>query len=195
MSDKGWANPAPAGMMVLAFYLGCLWPVAAGMAPHELIYILVALGFCGGLIQVISGIIELRNGEIGPGNIMLAFSSFMWLGMLEKLLQCLKLLPPNTAAVDGWVFLIMALLMISFTPAYMIKGTAPTLFMVWTDVFFLFAGLFFLTSFKPFWIIATWDLPLMILTIIWQCAGIILNTTFKRQVISLGPPLIKIDKN
>jgi len=183
-----WANPGPAGLMVLAFYLGCLWPVATGLAPHELVYCLIPLGLAGALTQLTAGIIECRNGEIVPGNILMAFSAFMWYGFGEKLLQALHILPHNTAAVDGWVFLIMGLLMVGFTPAFFPAGTAQALFMLSTDVFFLSAGLSWLTGSKTLWMIAGWDLPIVIITILWQVIGIMLNTHFKRQIISMGPP-------
>jgi len=77
---EAFANPGPAGLMVLAFYLGCLWPVITHHAPHEMAHVLIALGFAGGLVQFVAGVIDLKNGEIMTGNIMLAFSTFMWLG-------------------------------------------------------------------------------------------------------------------
>ena len=62
--DNGskFANPGPAGLMVLAFYLGCLWPVATGMASHDQGTVLIALGFAGALTQTIAGGLALHKG-------------------------------------------------------------------------------------------------------------------------------------
>lgn len=97
-SEHPFANPGPAGLMVLAFYLGCLWPIATGSAPHSLSVVLVPLGLAGGIIQLVAGIIELRNGATMTGNILLAFSTFMFLGMGENLLKALDLMPAGTVS-------------------------------------------------------------------------------------------------
>ncbi|MFY9398609.1 MAG: hypothetical protein WAR22_09630, partial [Desulfomonilia bacterium] len=62
--DNGskFANPGPAGLMVLAFYLGCLWPVATGMASHDQGTVLIALGFAGAITQIVAGVIALHKG-------------------------------------------------------------------------------------------------------------------------------------
>jgi len=188
--DHPFANPGPAGLMVLAFYLGCLWPVATHMVPHELAIVLVPLGLAGGLVQMTAGIIELRNGAILPGNILMAFSAFMWYGFGEHLLRGLGLIKVSTAGVDGWVFLIMGLLMVGFTPGFFLANTAASLFMLATDVFFLGAALFWLTGVPVFWEIAGWDLPVVVITILWQVVAQVLNTHFGKQIISLGPAWI-----
>jgi succinate-acetate transporter protein len=187
-----FANPGPAGLMVLAFYLGCLWPVATHQVPHELAVVLVPLGLAGGIVQLAAGIIELRNGMAMTGNILLAFSTFMFLGMGEHLMKVLSLMPADTAGVDGWVFLIMGILMCGFTIGHLPGPLAPLIFMITTDLFFVPAGLYFLTGMDIFWTIAGWDLPLVVLSIIWVVLGTILNPIFQKTIIPLGPSLIKI---
>ncbi|MDN5345137.1 MAG: uncharacterized protein PWQ18_1251 [Clostridia bacterium] len=191
MANGKWANPGPAGSMVLAFYLGCLWPVATGLAPKELVFLLIPLGLAGAVVQTTAGVIELRNGAILPGNVLLAFSAFMWYGFGEKLLQALRIVGHDTAAVDGWVFLIMGLLMTGFTPGFFLANTAAALFMVATDVFFLSAALSWLLGSWFLWAVAGWSLPFVIIFIIWQAIGDILNAHFGRPIIWMGPPLIK----
>ncbi|HNR50847.1 MAG: hypothetical protein BWZ01_00944 [Deltaproteobacteria bacterium ADurb.BinA179] len=188
--DNGskFANPGPAGLMVLAFYLGCLWPVATGMASHDQGTVLIALGFAGAITQIVAGVIALHKGEILNGNILCAFSAFMWLGCIEHLGKVLGWIPPNTAMVDGWVFLIMGILMVIFTHPHLAAPKVAFWFMVFTDLFFVPAGLFFLTGQKIFWLIAGWDLPLVVISIIWLVGGTVLNNFWGRQVIPLGKP-------
>jgi succinate-acetate transporter protein len=191
-SKHPFANPGPAGLMVLAFYLGCLWPIATHQAPHELSVVLVPLGLAGGIIQLTAGIIELKNGMAMTGNILLAFSTFMFLGMGENLLKALAIMPADTMAVDGWVFLIMGILMTGFTIGHLPGPLAPLIFMVTTDLFFVPAGLFFITGMDIFWFIASWDLPLVIISIIWVVLGTILNPIFRRTIVPLGRPLVTL---
>jgi len=183
-----FANPGPAGLMVLGFYLGCLWPVATGNAPHEMATVLVPLGVAGSVVQLVAGVICLRNHEIMNGNILLAFSAFMILGVGENLLKALHIMPPNTMAVDGWVFLIMGVLMCGFTVGHLTVPRAAFFFMITTDIFFMFAAFYFLTANQIFWNIASWDLPLVVVSIVWVALGIVLNTHFGRTVVPLGKP-------
>ena len=188
--DNGskFANPGPAGLMVLAFYLGCLWPVATGQAPHEQGMVLIALGFAGAITQITCGIIALHKGEVLNGNILCAFSAFMWLGCIEHIGKAFNFIPHNTMVVDGWVFLIMGIFMVFFTHPHLAAPKVAFWFMVFTDLFFVPAGLFFLTGQKIFWVIAGWDLPLVVISIIWLVSGVVLNTFWGKQVIPLGKP-------
>ncbi len=191
MEKKPYANPGPAGLMVLAFYLAALWPIATHRAPHEMINVLIALGFAGGIVQFTAGIIDLRNGEIMTGNIMLAFSAFMWLGFWEFLGKSLGFIPENTAIVDGYVFIVMGILMVGFTFGHFKAPKIALLFMLFTDVFFLSAGFFFLNHNLLLWKIVGIDLPLVILSILWMVFGIVLNGVFGKEVIPMGKPLIR----
>ncbi|MDQ1277347.1 MAG: uncharacterized protein QG555_387 [Thermodesulfobacteriota bacterium] len=188
--EHPFASAGPAGLMVLAFYLGCLWPVATHQVDHSMATVLVALGLAGGITQLTAGIIELRNGMIMQGNILLAFSTFMFLGMGENFLKAVQIMPLNTMAVDGWVFLIMGILMCGFTIGHLLVPFAAFLFMVFTDLFFVPAGLYFLTHEQIFWTIASWDLPFVVIAIIWAVLGSVLNNLFGKQIIPLGKPLI-----
>ncbi len=188
---NSFANPGPAGLMVLAFYLGALWPVATHQAPHQMANVLIALGFAGGLVQFTAGIIDLKNGEIMTGNIMLAFSAFMWLGFWEFLGKSLGFIPENTTIVDGWVFIIMGVLMSGFTIGHLKAPKIAFWFMIFTDIFFLSAGLFFLTMKGILWVIAGWSLPFVIFTILWTVFGIVLNGVFGKTVIPMGKPFIQ----
>ncbi len=191
METRPYANPGPAGLMVLAFYLAALWPVVGGKAPHEMATILIPLGFAGGVVQFTAGIIDLRNNEIMTGNIMLAFSAFMWLGFWEFLGKSLGFIPHDTSIVDGYVFTVMGILMVGFSFGHLKAPLASLVFMIFTDIFFLFAGAFFLTHKIFLWKVVGFDIPLVILSILWIVFGIILNEIFKKEIIPMGRPILK----
>ena len=140
---------------------------------------------------MVAGIIALHKGEIMNGNILLAFSAFMWLGFGENLLKALGIMPIDTRAVDGWVFLIMGILRCGFTIGHLLAPKVAFWFMVFTDLFFVPAGLYFLTGAKIFWTIATWDLPFVVLSIIWVVLGTVLNNHFQKSIIPMGAPYYK----
>lgn len=192
MSDqkRSHVTAGPAGLMVLAFYLGCLFAVLKGHASPELLVILVPLGLIGGVVQLCAGFFELQHGRSLPGNVMCAFSAFMFLGMGEQLLKVLKFLPANSSGVDGYVFTIMGLLMAGFTFAFLYKTLAAGLFMISTDVFFLCAGVSWLFGIHVLFTIAAWSLPVVIVTIIWQAVGEVLNSDMGETIIGLGKPLL-----
>lgn len=196
MKDKHtFASPGPAGLIVLAFYLGGFFPLAAKIAPHDLVAILVVLGFVGGIVQLIAGVIELHNGAILPGNLLCAFSGFMFLGMGENLLKVLNILPGNSAPVDGYVFLIMGIIMVAYTPPFLYKNFAGSVFMITTDIFFCFAAFSWLFDIPLLFKIAAWDIPFVICSILWQVIAEVYNEIYDREVISLGRPILKVKKS
>jgi len=188
-NSSTFASASPAGELALAFYLACLWPVATGMAPKEQGLVLIALGFAGGITQLVAGIINLHKGNI-MGNIMVAFSIFMFYGAIEKLGQSLGFIPPDTRIVDGWIFAVMGATMVILTIPHFTLPKAFLWFMIFTDAFFVPASLFFLTGQKIFWFIAGWDLPFMIVACVYCATGIMLNTFYGREVMPMGKPLV-----
>lgn len=187
-NEKSFANPGPAGLMVLAFYLSALWAIFTNQAPKDAVGVLIALGFAGGIVQFSAGIIDLKNGEIVSGNIMLAFSTFMWLGFWEFLGKALQIIPPDTSFVDGWVFLVMGILMSGFTIVYLKANKVAFWFMFFTDIFFLSGGIFFLSHIEQFFLIMSWVLPIIIILIIWLALGSVINTAINKELIPLGRP-------
>jgi len=190
-SEHPFAPAAPAGLMVLTFYLSCLFPILIGTAPEEMIYVLIPLGLAGGIVQLSSGIMELRCGMIVPGNIMCGFSAFMFLGMGENILKLFKLIPAHTAAVDGYVFMIMGLYMVGFTLPFLHKNLVAGIFMITTDIFFCGCGISWLFGLPIFFKIATWSLVPIVITAMWQAVAEVLNHSMGREIVKMGAPLLK----
>lgn len=184
-----FASASPAGEMALAFYLGCLWPTWVGLAPHEHGAVLISLGIGCAITQLVAGVINLHKGNI-MGNIMVAFSIFMWYGALEKLGQVLGFIPHHTTVVDGCVFMVMGIVMVILTIPHFTMPKAFAFFMIFTDLFFVPASLFFFTGSKIAWFIAGWDLPFMITACVYCATGIMLNTYFGKEVMPMGKPFV-----
>jgi len=184
------ATAGPCGLMVLAFYLACLWPGAVGLVLPAMLVLLIPLGFAGAIVQTVAGIVELVRGNIVGGNVNLAFSAFMWYGAGGHLLKVLNIGPANTASVDGWVFLVMGLFMVGFTPIFLRISLSLSVFILATDTFFMGWALAWLLGNHTLFLIGAWALPVVILAIIWDVVGTILNTFCGKAVISMGSPLI-----
>lgn len=185
------ATAGPCGLMVLAFYLGCLWPGAVGMAEPSVHVLLIPLGLAGAVVQSVAGIVELARGNILGGNVNLAFSAFMWYGAGGNLLKFLHIGPTNTSGADGWVFLVMGLFMLGFTPIFCRATLSLSVFILATDVFFISWALSWILGNAVLFQIGAWALPVVIIAIVWDVVGTILNSVLEKQVISLGSPLIK----
>lgn len=193
MSDSkiSLATAGPCGLMVLAFYLSCLWAGSAGLADPSMHVLLIPLGLAGAIVQTVAGIIELNRGNILGGNVNLAFSAFMWYGAGGTLLKFLHIGPAITSSADGWIFLVMGLFMVGFTPIFCRITLSTSIFMISTDVFFIGWALSWILSNAILFKIGTWALPVIIVSIIWDVVGTIHNTVFERQIIPLGSPLLK----
>lgn len=125
MSNKehGWANPLPAGLVALAvvcfmYYALMLGKVNAGKAS-----ILIGLWMIGGfVVQVIVGVVELKEGSIAGGNLFTFFSGFFMLtgGMvfIAKVLCAVNGFPIDPA-IEAYAWLPIAITLLLWTPAYM----------------------------------------------------------------------------
>lgn len=191
MNKDSFASAAPAENMVLAFFLMVLFIIAAGYTPPATAMVLIPLGFAASIVQTITGIIQLKNNDILGGNINLAFSVFTWMASIETLFKALQIIPANTAFVDGWLYLMMGLVLLGFTPISFKVNTAVAMFIAGADIFFLgttYASLFGSASVGFY---AAWGLILCVISCLWQGVGLTLNTIYGQEVVGFGPALIK----
>ena len=184
------ANPAPLGLM--GFGLTTILLNIHNAGVYELSAMILAMGiFYGGLAQIIAGVMEWRkNNTFGT----LAFTSY---GMFWLTLVGLLLLPsifPDTSAAAApsetamaWYFVFWGL----FT-AYMFVGTLK-LNTALQAVFGLLTILFFLLAIRDFgggdiWgKIAGYEGILTGLAAVYAACAQILNETYRRVVLPLGP--------
>jgi uncharacterized protein len=191
--NKDFASASPAENMVLAFFLMVLFIIVAGYAPPATAMVLIPLGFSASVVQTTTGIIQLRNNDIMGGNINLAFSVFTWQACIETLLKALQIIPANTAAVDGWLYLMMGLVLLGFTPISFKVNTAAAMFIAGADIFFLGSTYAQLFGSSTVGFYAAWGLILCVISCLWQGVGITLNSIYGKDVIGFGPPLLKMN--
>ncbi|MEN6462342.1 MAG: hypothetical protein ABFC94_13355 [Syntrophomonas sp.] len=193
--NKNFASASPAENMVLAFFLMVLFIILAGYTEPATALVLIPLGFSASIVQTIAGVVQLKNNDIMGGNINLAFSVFTWQACIETLLKALQIIPANTAFIDGWLYLMMGLLLLGFTPTMFKANSAAALFIAGADIFFMgttYASLFGSATVGFY---AAWGLILCVVSCLWQGVGISLNDVYGRTVVDFGPAIIKSNTN
>jgi succinate-acetate transporter protein len=193
---NGWANPGPAGLVALAMACFTFFALFTGKVDGTALPLLGIWLIGGFAIQVIVGIIELKEGSILGGNVFLFFSAFF---MLVTGLECLFKFWMGTkgitldARMDGWAWLALAIALIFWTPGYFKSPLAMILCVLSLDIAVPVIALKDLTI-----IPAAIGAPLAGIFLLlggifglYMAAGTILNTTFGKQVLPLGSPWIK----
>lgn len=196
--QHSFANPGPAGLIALAVVCFSLFAVLTGRVPHEVLPLLACWQFGGFVVQLITGVIELKDHSIAGGNVFTYFAAFFMLtGAAESITKYLLLSHnlPFSPLVDGWAWLVLAIATTLLTPAYL-TGT-PFLFtaLVFADVAIWAVALQDLqlvaaATASP---IAGWFLLITGILGLYIAAGVVLNTTFNKTILPLGTPIVKVE--
>ncbi|MEQ8173982.1 MAG: GPR1/FUN34/YaaH family transporter [Syntrophomonadaceae bacterium] len=194
--EGGWANPGPAGLTALAVACFTFYAVLCGKVPGSALPFLACWLMGGFVVQLVVGIIELREGALLGGNVFLFFSGFFMLeGALEFWVETLGKADKAGAAIGGWAWLVLLITLVLWTAPYM--KTSPAALSL--AVIVLDIGVFFVTCDKlkilmdPHAAGMYGGYCLLITGIlgIYVAAGIQINSAFGKQILPLGGPMIK----
>jgi succinate-acetate transporter protein len=94
----GWANPMPAGVTALAIAVFIFYGMFTGKVGHGALIIGGIWLICGFFVQLIVGIIELREGSSAGGN------TFTWFSAYFMLATGLVWVFEYFAGINGWEF-------------------------------------------------------------------------------------------
>lgn len=195
---KGWANPAPAGLVGLAMACFTFYAVLTGKVDHSCIPLLGCWLIGGFIIQLIVGIMELLEGNSTGGNVFTFFAAFFMLtGGLEFLVKFLAHVNAWNidARIDGWAWLSLALVLLLWTPAYFKASRLLLLAVLALDVAVPLVALLDLKMISAAWKpVAGNALLLCGILAIYISGAIILNTAFEREVLPLPGPISKPKK-
>ena len=196
---KGWANPAPAGLVALGVACFTFYYLLNGAPKPAAVLPLLACWLLGGfVIQVLVGIIELMEGNSTGGNVFTVFSAFFMLAgaaefMVKYFAAANKWAIPLDTRIDGWAWAALAIFIVSWTPAYF-KGTSIlSTAVVLLDVAVVTIagmdlGLISKVSGDP---IAAYGLLFCGILALYLSAALILNTAFGKSVLPITGPWIK----
>ncbi len=143
LHQEEWATPAPAGLIALAIACFCFFAILTGAVDHSATPYLAAWLIGGFIVQFSVGIIELRDKNLTGGNVFLFFSAFFMLTGALKYLFAAYLEVVSTDGVpvvidhrvDGWAWMVLALALLLWTPAYLKRAPKPlTLVILFLDI-------------------------------------------------------------
>lgn len=195
--NGGWANPAPAGLVALAIACFTFYAILSGTVAHTAIPLLGCWLIGGFVVQLTVAIIELKEGATTGGNVFLFFSAFFMLtGALEFFVKAYFGTVhghPIDATIDGWAWLVLLIILILWTPAYL-KQSPLVMSLV---VLFLDVAVFFVAMMDGGWIAKTYAPVAANFMLaggicgIYVASAIILNTAFGKSVLPMPGPILK----
>ncbi|MGI5879155.1 MAG: acetate uptake transporter family protein [Syntrophomonadaceae bacterium] len=194
-SHENWVGAGPAGLVALAVACFCFFALLTGKVDHSAIVIMGVWLIGGFVIQIITALLELKEGNLLGGNVFTFFSAyFMLVTGCEMLVKFWA--GHNGIAIDarisGWAWLAISAAITLWLPAYfagarslslVVASLVPALWIIaFKDLGFLGAD----------WAAVAGYLALLggILGI-YTSAAIILNNKFSRVILPLGSPFIK----
>jgi len=195
---KEWANPTPAALVALALICFCFFALLTGRISHEATPLLAIWLACSFIVQIISAILDLKDGNISGGNVFLFFSCFFMLASgLEMFLKFYMghagiILDPR---IDGWAWLALTFVLWLWTPAFFKAPLFLTFIVFGVDIAapvisFMDLGLIPKTSGA----IAGWALLIAGSIAIYLCSAMVVNGVFGRKLYPLPGPIIKEKK-
>lgn len=96
--NQAWANPMPAGLTALTIAVFIFYGMFTGKVTGSAIAIGGIWLICGFFVQIVVGIIELKEGSVVGGN------TFTWFSGYFMLATGLVWIFEYFAAINGWKF-------------------------------------------------------------------------------------------
>ncbi len=195
-SEKGWANPGPAGLVALAVAAVIFWATLTGRIDGSSVLYAACWLMGGFVIQFTVAIIELKEGSLTGGNTFLYFAGlFMLSGALTDLVAFWGKMSgvAMQSTVNGYAWLVLTVALMSWAPAFMkttpavFSGTVLDLIIMAWCVTFIKLGI----APAIFPTIAAYTALLGAIGALWCAAAFIMNPSFGREVVPLGKPLLK----
>lgn len=199
--SHSFASPAPQALSALAIACFIFFGLLTGRIGEESRLAVACWLFGGFLCQFVAAIIELKDKSHTGGNVMLLFSSFFML--VTALISAAEFLCHANGihfamACDPYGWLVLAIVLTLFTPAYLVGS--PVFFVA---LLFADATLWFLVALKFNTVLppstAALGAAYCVLTVgllgIYLAVANMLNTAFKQVVVPVGKPLVVIGEN
>jgi len=208
MAQQGstWGDPTMAGLFAVAAGNTAVWAILTGRIAITDVSIFIAWLLGAGLVLIIAGLIGFRNGDTINGVLNLCFGVFffatpaltyifqLWGGMP---LLALGIPGIPTTIVNGWVFIILGIILATFVPVMGRTSWIPFLALfIFVIGIFLMAG-YTMQGFPPMgiWpligVIAGWFILAGGLIMLYLGMALGLLTGFGRVILPIGRPIFK----
>ncbi|MCL2106653.1 MAG: hypothetical protein FWH26_06325 [Oscillospiraceae bacterium] len=186
LTPKEWSNPTPAGLVALAVACACFFALLNGFVEKSAMPLIGCWLLGGFAVQIVVALLDLKGGNYAGGNTFLFFSAFfMLVGGLEMLLKYNALASgaPLDTRVDGFAWLILTVVVLLWTPAFLKSFSLLSLIVLALDVALPFITLLDLqvlpASFAP---VPAYALLTAAAIAVYYSAALVVNTTFGRKV-------------
>lgn len=208
MAQQGstWGDPTMAGLFAVAAGNTAVWAILTERIAITDASIFIAWLLAAGLILTIVGLIGLRNGDTINGVLNLCFGVFFfatpaltyifqfWGGMP---LLALGIPGIPTTIVNGYVFIILGIVLATFVPILGRTSWVPSVAMLIMVIGIFLMAFYLMQGFPPMGIwpligkIAGWFLFIGGLVMLYLGMAIGLLTGFGRVILPVGRPTFK----
>ncbi len=193
--NHGWANPSPAGLVALGIACFTFFALLTGKVEHTALPLMGVWLLGGFIVQIVVGLIELKEGNIVGGNVFTFFAAFFMfvtgLNMIVKFWAASKGIALD-ARIDGWAWLVLAIALTFFWPCYLAgpksMGLAVTA-IVPAGWILCLMDLHIIGH--EYALIAGWLILITGALGLYTGLAIAVNTRFQRAVLPVGSPILK----
>ena len=192
---KEWANATPAGLVALGIACFIFYAILSGHVKPEAMPLLGCWLIGGFIVQVITGLIDLKAGNTTGGNTFIFFCAFfMFVSGIEMIFK-FHMLGSHIAfdgRLDGWAWLALTPVLFLWTPAFFKTPLFILLIIIGLDVTVPFLCLLDMGILPAtFKIIPAYALLFTGICGVYQSAAMIVNAAFGKQVYPSPGPIIK----
>ncbi|HWQ74917.1 MAG TPA: hypothetical protein VN441_06360 [Syntrophomonas sp.] len=194
--ENGWAGAGPAGLVALAMACFTFFALLTGRVDHSAIPLLGIWLVAGFIVQIVTAVLELKEGNLLGGNVFTFFSAFfMFASGFELLFKFWA--GHHGIEVDGrisgyaWVALSIAITM--WLPAYLAGARSLSLVVIALVPALWIIGLRDMGVLGAAWApVAGWLALAGGIFGLYTSSAIILNSKFGKTILPLGSPFIKL---
>jgi len=189
---QDWANPTAAGLVALSVACFCFFAMLNGYVETSALPLIGCWLLGGFVVQVIVGVIDLKNRNHTGGNTFLFFSAFfMLVGGLEMFIKYHGVISgvPVDARIDGYAWMALTLVLFLWTPAFLRSFSLLSLIILALDVALPFIVLLDLKILPPeFAVVPAYALLAAALIAIYYCSALVVNAAYGKTVYPvIGP--------
>jgi succinate-acetate transporter protein len=196
--EHGFANPSPQALTALSIACFIFFGLLTGRIGADS-HLAVAIWLLGGFVaQFTAGVIELKEGNITGGNVMLLFGAFFM--FVTGLLNAAEFICHAndihwSATCDPYAWLCLSIILTVITPAYLVGSPVFLAALIFADIALWFLTLMKFKAVNPFFAapIAAYCLLILGVLGLYLAAATVLNTVFKKAILPTGKAIVVVD--
>ena len=187
--QKEWSNATPAGLVALAVACFCFFAILTKQVNGSAISLIGCWLLGGFVIQLVVAIIDLKSGNMTGGNTFLYFSGFFMLVSGSEMIVkavCVANKVAFDGRVDGWAWLALFLVVLTWTPAFFKIPSVLSLIVLALDFalpFLVLTDMYGKETFAPY---AAWGLLIAGILGIYLSAAMVTNNAYGKTIMPIN---------